>query len=173
MAVNIPKIGMRNFKTAISVFLCIIVAKLFNRGDFFYAIIASIMCMQSTIKNTKKVGMDRMIGTIIGGLLGFIFLYIDFIFLSGRYNFILIPVGIIIDIYICNLLNKGSSSPISCIVMTSIIFYNGGWDEVYLYTFDRIVETGVGIVIAMLVNIYLRNPSKKTSNIDNDRLKIN
>ena len=131
------------------------------------------MCMQSTIKNTKKVGMDRMIGTIIGGLLGFIFLYIDFVFLSGRYNFILIPVGIIIDIYICNLLNKGSSSPISCIVMTSIIFYNGGWDEVYLYTFDRIIETGVGIVIAMIVNIYLRNPSKKMVNIEKDTLKIN
>lgn len=173
MAVNIPKIGMRNFKTAISVFLCMIIAKIFNRGDFFYAIIAAIMCMQSTIKNTKKVGMDRMIGTIIGGLLGFIFLYIDFVFLSGRYNFILIPVGIIIDIYICNLLNKGSSSPISCIVMTSIIFYNGGWDEVYLYTFDRIIETGVGIVIAMIVNIYLRNPSKKMVNIEKDTLKVN
>ena len=55
---QIPKIGMRNIKTAISVFLCLVLFESVNRDNSFYACIAAIICMQQTVENTfsKEIG---------------------------------------------------------------------------------------------------------------------
>ena len=69
---KLPRIGLRNIKTAISVCICLI---LFSKDPFFAAI-ASIMCMQDTVEHSLKIATNRVVGTLLGGLLGLIFLYL-------------------------------------------------------------------------------------------------
>lgn len=69
--INIPPIGLRIIKTGIAVFLCYLVS-IFRgeQGYVFYSQIAAIWCMQTYIKNSKKMAGIRFIGTVIGAIYG-------------------------------------------------------------------------------------------------------
>lgn len=156
--INIKKIGMRNIKTSLSVFSCMIIYILIGNRDPFYACIACVMCMQSTLDNTKRVALDRMIGTFIGGIAGIIILSFEKSFFLDKYTYILISIGIIPLIYICNLVNRGSSVPISCVVFITILLYHRESNNPYIYAINRVIDTGVGIIITMLINRYIKRP---------------
>lgn len=158
MSIHLKKIGMRNIKTALSVFFCIFVYNFLEGRDAFYACVAAVMCMQSTLENTKKVGMERILGTLIGGIMGIIFLFFDKILLLEQYTFLLVSIGIIPLIYICTLFNRGGAVPITCIVFISILFYHRDSSNSYIYAINRIIDTGFGIAVAMLINKYIDKP---------------
>ena len=46
------KLGLRAIKTAISVFLCLLIAYILNRTDTLFASIAAIICLQPTYNKT-------------------------------------------------------------------------------------------------------------------------
>ena len=78
-------IGMRNIKTALSATLCALIYFLFlpNRNPTF-ACIGAIFGMGSDTEDSKLNGGNRLFGTIIGGVLGFVDPYAeeDFFFVS-------------------------------------------------------------------------------------------
>jgi len=55
------KIRMRNLKTALSVFLCIVILRFFNINYPFYACIAAVICMQSSIFDSFTTGKNKAI----------------------------------------------------------------------------------------------------------------
>ena len=70
------KVGLRAAKSAIAVFLCLLIAMIFKRSELLLASIAAIICMQPTYNETYKTGLYRLVGTSIGGFLGLIVLLI-------------------------------------------------------------------------------------------------
>lgn len=141
-------IGMRNVKTAVSVMICISIFQVLNRSYPFYACIAAVICMRNNQKDTLKVGKNRMIGTMIGGFVGYIFSS------QFKYNAILIGIGISAVIYICNLLKKEASVAIACIVFIAVMTNLKG-QLPHIYAINRVVDTFIGIIIAAIVNQYL------------------
>ncbi len=60
-------IGMRIVKTVIAVFVCGVLA--WARGQSgFYSMIAAVVCVQNTAGKTIESSINRMIGTLIGGV---------------------------------------------------------------------------------------------------------
>lgn len=153
-----PKVGKRMIKSSIAVFLCFIVY-LFRQkeGIVFYSCIAAVLCMQQDITNTKKVGLNRVVGTLIGGLIGMLVLIFEKSFISNDYiileymltSFMIIPI-----IYVTVLLKKTSASYISCVVFMSITVSHGSDINPYLFAINRILDTLIGIVIAFCVNSF-------------------
>lgn len=159
------KIGMRNLKTAIAVFLCIIITRSLNISDSpFYACIAAVICMQSSVFETFKTGKNRMIGTFIGALIGFLFALIQ----PG--NALLVAVGITLLIYICNVLGYNKSISIACIVFIAIMVNLTDKTPLFYSTY-RLIETFIGILIAVLVNYFIY-PPKYLDNLHQLRLDI-
>ncbi len=145
------KIGMRNVKTALSVLICILLFQLFNIGSPFYAAVAAIISMQSSVADSFKTGKYRMLGTFLGALVGLIFALI------GRGNPFLISLGIMIIIYISNLLKWNKSISIAGVVFISIMInMNGG--SPFAYSFNRLVDTLIGITVAVLINYFISPP---------------
>lgn len=163
---QLPKLGLRNIKTALAVMLCMIIFDLIHRDNPFFACIASVFCMRDTVSNSISMGKNRIIGTILGGIIGIVL-----IFLSTHFQFLynLSPlvtgVGISLSIYICTLLNKPESVIVSCIVISGIMINYASQINSYVYAVNRSVDTIIGIIIAILVNKYF-NPIK--NNIAND-----
>ncbi|WP_313340486.1 aromatic acid exporter family protein [Sedimentibacter sp.] len=156
---NFPRIGMRNIKTSTSVFLCLLLFELFNRENALMACVAAVICMQNTIVDSFRKGTERIIGTIIGGIAGALVLFIISTF--GRENILIfiIPIGIIILIEICVSFGLKNSVVICCVVYLGLLTsreHEGGY---ILYTINRILDTSVGIVIALLVNKYMNIPT--------------
>jgi uncharacterized membrane protein YgaE (UPF0421/DUF939 family) len=145
------KIGMRNIKTALSVFLCVVIFQMFNMGSPFYAAIAAIISMQSSVVDSFKTGKNRMLGTFLGALIGLIFALI------GPSNPLLIGLGIMIIISISNWLGWNKSISIAGVVFIAIMVNLNGKSP-WTYSLYRIVDTLVGISIAVMINYFISPP---------------
>jgi uncharacterized membrane protein YgaE (UPF0421/DUF939 family) len=146
------KIGMRNIKTGIAVALCIAISKIFKMEYPFYAAIAAVISMQNTVSDSFKAGKNRMLGTMVGALIGLV----SAIIMPG--NIILCGIGIILVIFICDKLNWNKSLVIACIVFCAIMTNLKGRNP-YLYSLNRLLDTFLGITSAMLVNYFILPPN--------------
>ena len=146
VSINIPKIGMRNIKTAISVLLSIIVLR-YLEMDPFFACISAVVTMQTTVDVSFKAGAERMIGTLVGAGIAIIFSLI------APNNILLIGIGIIIIIYISNLIHQQNAASLACIVFLAIMINLTDQTPIQ-HAYARIIETLIGIVIAVMVNSY-------------------
>lgn len=156
------KVGMRNIKTALSVFICVLIFNLFSESSPFYASIAAIITMQSSVVDSFTTGRNRILGTFIGALVGLILALIQ----PG--NPFLCGIGIVIVIYICNILDWNKAISIAGIVFMAIMV-NMGDRSPFEYSLNRIIETFVGITIALLINYFVAPPN--ISNIIKEKSK--
>lgn len=143
---------MRNIKTSIAVLLTIGVLQLLGTESPFYACIAAVITMQNQVKGSFQVGVERMIGTLIGAGLGMVFALIQ------QNNPFLIALGIALVIYSTNILKQCKSASIACIVFLAIMTNLTTVSPVQ-YSILRVIETLIGIYIAVLVNVLIYPPS--------------
>jgi len=155
---------MRNIKTALSVFLCLLIFEAIHRENSFYACIAAVICMQPTLDNTFKKGFSRIIGTVIGGIIGIVLLVISEIYIKEGALIFLIPIGIIILIKICVTIGQNDSVSICCVVYLGIMISHRYEGDYFWYTLNRVIDTSVGIIIAVVVNRYLKIPESFLKN---------
>lgn len=149
---KIEKIGMRTIKTAIAVSLTILISQLFNLKSPFFAGIAAIISMQTSVTESFNTGRNRMYGTIIGAIVALLFSLI------APENPFFIGIGIIIIIYICNIFGWKKSVQISNIVFLSIILnYEEG--RRVNYAFYRTLDTLIGVIIGTLINYFILPPN--------------
>lgn len=153
---KLPRIGLRNIKTAISVCICLV---LFSKDPFFAAI-ASVMCMQDTVENSLKIGGNRVLGTLIGGLLGLVFLYSTRLIHAENFIPLITAIGVSCAIYLCNVINKPAASAMSSLVLIAIMIAPITSNP-FIYASKRTIETTLGIVVAILVNKYIKPPKEK------------
>lgn len=147
------KIGMRTIKTSIAVTLSISLGYILGLNSPFFAGVAAIIAMQGNLVDSYKMGKNRILGTVLGatvGLLG------SLIFVG---NPLLIGIGIIIIIQICNKLGWSKSISIATIVFISIMMNVEG-EKIY-YSLNRVLDTMVGIVVAVVVNFIISPPLTK------------
>lgn len=102
---------MRNIKTAISVVICIVISNLLNLNNPIFVIIGAIVSMQGSINESYKSGINRILGTVFGAMVGMLFYQIS------PNNTLLIGLGTILIIHINNKLKWNKS-----IVITLIVF---------------------------------------------------
>lgn len=148
---KLKKIGMRNLKTALSVLICVALSQFFNREYIFYAAIAAVMAMQSSVSDSFKAGKNRMLGTIMGAFIGLVSAIIS----PG--NAILCGIGVVIIIYICDFLDWEKSVTISCTVFLVIMLNLNGRGPVS-YSINRTLDTFLGIIVAVLINYFIYPP---------------
>jgi len=152
------KLGLRAFKSAICVFLCLLIAIIFNRPQPLLASIAAIICMQPTYDETFKTGLHRLVGTSVGGVTGLLVLMLVRLIPYKEYlqyvNLIVAPLCILAVIYICNVIEHKSSVAIGCIVVLSVLveWSDSAYSNTFMYVINRVLDTSIGIVIAMIVN---------------------
>ena len=150
-------IGMRNIKTALAATLCALIYFPFDRNPTF-ACIGAIFGMGRDRKNSQQGGGNRFFGTIIGGVLGMILfsIYIQFYPAGGMHPLMLLLlfIGVILLIVSSQLIKwPGAIQPGG--VMLCIILFNTPVETYITYSINRIVDTGIGVLIAFVVNYFL------------------
>ncbi len=162
------KIGLRNIKTALAVVLTVVILRIFSSETYFFAPIAAIITMQNTVYSSFKTGLNRMIGTTIGAIIAIIAVKLS---VNVMVNTILIFVGIVLVIYLCNVFNFKKSSAIACIVFLMITLYADKIAPIE-YGVRRLLETFMGIMIVLAVNFVVSpNESQKRLYEYYDKLK--
>lgn len=158
------KIGLRTIKTSISVMITMIIIMLIGRDTYFFACTAAVISMQASIYESYKVGRDRVIGTIIGAIIG--------IFLATLQpaNILLVGIGIIAVIYLCDTFKYNASINIACIVFIAIMV-NLKDTTPFQYGINRVFETSLGIVVTVVVN-YIIAKNESTTKVKKHYYKL-
>lgn len=159
-----PKIGLRTIKSAISVFLCLAILP----NEPFFACLTAVICLQDTVSNSVKMGINRGLGTMLGASIGLFFLIfcrfikfnIESVFLSKLIIYTIISLGVIVVIISCNILDKPGAINIACIAFLGVTTTHAFARPVF-YAVNRTFETLCGIVISIFVNKYITPPKEK------------
>lgn len=159
------KVGLRTIKTSIAVFLCLALLP----NEPFFACLTSVFCIQDTVNNSIMMAKNRGIGTMFGGSVGILVMFafkfliqnIDSEFFKKLIIYITIAIGIIIIIH-CNhaLLKMPGAINISCIAFLAVTTTHAFTDPIF-YAVNRTIETLLGILIGLVVNITIHPPKNK------------
>jgi len=155
---------MRIIKSAVAVGICY----LFNllRGDngiVFYSQLAALWCVQVYISNTRQNAIQRMLGTVVGALYGLIFILL-FADKSDAARAIAVSVGIIFVLYTTVIINRKQASYFSCVVFLSIVVNHIGDINPFLFVWNRVFDTLIGIAVGCAVNVFSL-PKEKRNDI--------
>lgn len=150
-------IGLRTLKTGIAVTLCCILTR-FVVDNMFYCATACVVTMQDTIKTSFKMGSQRVLGTLIGGIVGFLLVLIS------PADPILCGIGIMIVIKCCETLK------LSSLVVSSVTFFSlylGYINSTPLvYSVQRVIDTSVGVIMGLIINYIVARPNYYNSAMD-------
>ena len=151
--IHLPRVGLRTFKTALAATLCALIYFFFDRSSAF-ACIGAIFGMGIDYDNSKHHGGNRFFGTLVGGFIGMaLFAIYAALFPdgSGRWFLIVLTfVGVVILILACQLIWVGGVQPGG--VVLCIILFNTPIDTYVSYALNRILDTGIGVLMALFVN---------------------
>lgn len=163
MSGKIPLPGWRTIKTAIAVTLCFLIFlpwwgysavetsnKLEQIGPF-YACIAAIICMQGSVSASVKQGLSRLLGTLVGGLIGLGAVSLTMRSESWIFLTIVFGISVMLSIYLCVLARQPKACSIAAVVCCAIMLSHSGEGR-YFYTVARMGETAVGIIVAVVIN---------------------
>lgn len=148
------KPGARIIKTGLALFLSMIISSLRAEGLPFYSGIAAIICMQQDLSSTFIKGINRAIGTIIGGMTGLVYLLlIDKIDLPRPVNIFLLSLVVTGLIWILASFEKNLAITIAGIVFLSVtINHANDPNGPVAFAMNRIIDTIIGIFTTLFVN---------------------
>ena len=162
--------GQRIIKTAIAVTLCL----------FFYmwrgyrgetmpaeAAITAIICMQPYIHSSTENALNRLIGTIIGAVWGFLFLLLMMFFPSiGRNRpilYLLMGLGTLVTMHSTVVFRKPDTAGLAAIVFICVVIAYPDIEDPMDQAFHRILGVLVGTAIAVTINA-ISLPRKRNHN---------
>ena len=153
------RIGLRVVKTIAAVTICLLIAWLLDSRDSLpIAAIAALVTIQATNSETLHIGIFRILGTIIGGIFGILTVLIGLVlpYYTNGLFIIVIPIMLLLNLYLCNLLKMQDSCSISCVVTIIIaanIIIDATFAESLVYTFIRLRDTLIGVFVATMINM--------------------
>lgn len=171
-----PHIGMRAIKTTITVAVILVLYHRLNRDSVILALSAGVIAMQSTIESSVRNGFARLMGTAIGGFMAIILSAVILLSpytSSVPFNDLMICIGTLLLLVICIWLHM-TDAIIICLVVFFFIMIDTGFDtlsSMFSYAVSRMIDTGIGILIAVVINQMIRPPKIKENEEDNEKNK--
>ena len=158
---KLPSIGARIVKSSVAVAFCMVIYYLRTllpviNGIPFYSALAALWCLQPYSVSAKNNAGQRSIGTFIGAAYGLAFIvFLHFVgLIQPIMVYLLASIMIIPVIYLTVILNKRNASFFSCVVFLSIALTHSFDDNPYLFVFNRVLDTFIGIGIGLAVNSF-------------------
>lgn len=154
------QLGKRTWKTVVAVFVTLVVDGSRPGAMPFYGAIAAIICVQKTAADSIDAAINREVSTLVGGGFGLLFLlaeswlgHVDLLVLRE----LLLALALIPIISFSVWMGRQKGTLLMCIVFLSVKLAHGSDINPFDFTLNRIIDTSVGIVTALIVNIL---PSK-------------
>lgn len=151
-------IGMRVVKTVISVFISVIITTIMG-GMPINSAVASVLTTQDTQDGSIKYGKNRILGTTVGAIFAIIFVcvvdFFDIKLFTISYYFVMsiliIPIAKIL------LISKQKAAISSALItfLITLMSYISQSELKYIYVQSRIIDTFIGVLVAIAINIVL------------------
>lgn len=167
---HFPKIGQRIIRSVIAVACCFCVFYLRNKeGIPFYSALAVLQCIQPYQDSMAQVAKKRVTGTFVGAFWGLVIILIQLYLFQGSLmdtfpGYMLISLFTGVVIYSTVILNCKNTAYFSCVVFLSITVMHMTDASPFLFVFNRVLDTLIGVGIALIVNT-VHLPRKRQKDI--------
>ena len=153
-----PRLTERMWRTALAVLLTSVLYEYgFSDRNPCFALIGAVYGIGSHFEEGFYNGINRCIGTFVGGLLVIPFYWLYMSEPVGIPDWVWLVTGLGLVLW-CNLALGADSAIQPGTVIYFVVMFTVGKERVFWYTVSRIVDTGIGVLIALLLTILL--PSK-------------
>ncbi len=154
------RFGARTRKTGLAVLICLLLDYALGYNAPLNACIAAILTMQATQRESLSTGVNRLLGTAIGGITGLVLLALLTLYPHGALRVGLAALGVMLCISICCLSRIQEAAPIAAIVVLGVVLEQRA-ENPLLFAVLLVVETAVGVLVAMGVNWFVSRPKGK------------
>ena len=147
--------GQRIFKTSLAVFLAFTLSHFRSAHALpFYSAIAAIICTKNDVNGSINIGLNRILGTFIGGFVGFLYLlFVKKNLTNEIEEYFLLSVIMAFLIWLVSSFEKPNAISIMCIVLASVSINHAGEDFGAIdFAVNRVLDTLVGVLVAILIN---------------------
>lgn len=142
------RIGMRTFKTGLSVFFVLLLFILFDWEGLQIGALTAVFSLRGTV----SFGFSRILGNSIGGLLALVFYFFNALFQQHiLVTLILVPILTMLTIMF-NVAFNNKSGIIGAVAALLIITLSIPTGQTFIYVISRVFETFCGVFVAILVN---------------------
>lgn len=152
----IPGLGWRSIKTALAATLCALLYAFLPDRNPTFACIGAIFGLGADMGDSWRNGGNRLIGTVIGGFLGLGLYWLEHLIAPEGSYWLCLPlifVGVLILVSLAVVFHwPGAVQPGG--VVLCIILFNTPANHID-YALDRMLDTAIGVVMALLVNLLL------------------
>ena len=166
----LPHVGQRIVKTAIAVFICLMIYYLWGYSGQNMpteSMITAIICMQPYVRDSRKYAWNRLAGTLIGAGWGLLFLLLLLVFPAMGSKMPLVyarmALGVLASLYTAVLVGKQDAAGLAAIVFLCVVIAFPDIDQPLKRAMLRILGVLIGTFVAIGVNIF-RLPRKKQKN---------
>ena len=154
-----PRITDRVWRSALVVLATAIIYEyLFQNRNPCFALIGAVYGVGSQFEEGFHNGFNRFIGTFVGGLLVIPFYTLYTTPLFGVPDWAWMVLGLCL-VLLCNLALGADSAIQPGTVVYFVVMFTVGQERVVPYTIARIIDTGVGVLIALVITTIL--PTKR------------
>ncbi|MDQ0508755.1 Predicted membrane protein [Aedoeadaptatus ivorii] len=150
-----PHIGMRTFKTALSVVISLFLSNYLGLNTPLFVAIASMTTMQPSVHETHRAVRLRVFTCVMGVVLGY---FLSLITRNIYIRPLIAGIGIIIIILILNRFQLNRF-----INLTNIIFVASfaSRQSQLVYGINRLIGTLLGIFVSVAINYLIAKPTPK------------
>ncbi|MGT2934534.1 FUSC family protein [Streptococcus castoreus] len=146
------KIGMRTFKTGLSVFFVLLLFTLFNWEGLQIGALTAVFSLREDLDRTVSFGFSRILGNSIGGGLALVFYFFNAFFHQHiLVTLFMVPLLTMLTIML-NVAFNNTSGIIGAVAALLIITLSIPTGQTFIYVISRVFETFCGVFVAILVN---------------------
>lgn len=140
-------VAVHSARTAVAAVASLLVARLFRLPEAYWAPITTLVVTQSSWGAALGVSWQRIVGTVLGGLLGTI------VASYFRPSVLVFGTGVFILGVICALLRAGRSAYRFGGITLAIVLLVPRTGPAWQIAFDRCAEVFIGIAVGLVVTV--------------------
>lgn len=169
-------IGMRKIKSLIALIVSFVTWQTIRiflpmlEVHPIFAYIYSVIEIRETPDKTKKFGKLRIKATLVGLIVGLVFITLS-VFIASKIDerfwrvlteFLLIVFATLISLIVAENVKCENFCGIAAIIAI-ICMVSHSEEDIYLYAIMRVIQTLIGVFSAMLVNVFIKKEKKQSN----------
>jgi uncharacterized membrane protein YgaE (UPF0421/DUF939 family) len=166
------RLGMRTFKSGMAVMICLLLAQVFTQINPMIASLSAVFSLRQNLTTSVSFGKSRVIGNSIGGALAILYLWLMKVTGIPEWTQIIIIPFLVIFCISFSVGIKNEAGVIAGIATLLLIVFTMGTDDGLFFGFLRVVDTFIGMIVAVLLNIYVRPPVKEEITEINEDIQL-
>lgn len=150
-------LGLRVVKTALAVTLSILIVRLVIQDNLsvFYAAFGALIGMDTTLSKSLKQGLTQLIGVLLGTIIG----YVSMLIYPDLPPAVIVGLGVLILLTLTNAMKLAFTASLACIIYLSACLTPS--DNILRDSIYRLLDTSIGLTIALAVNSLIRPYNNK------------